>query len=76
MSIIRNNLDLCKHSNTDFSSEFCKISKNSFLCRTPPTAASGLKSNINNANLDKKKLFLYFGNSHVNQTNKNLFIYC
>ena len=32
-------------------------------------AASGLKSNISNANLNKKKLFLYFDNSHANQTN-------
>ena len=34
-------------------------------------AASELKSNISNANLDKikKRLFLYFDNSHTNQTN-------
>ena len=33
-------------------------------------AASELKSNISNANLDKikKKLFLYFDTSHANQT--------
>ena len=34
-------------------------------------AASELKSNISNVNLDKskKKLYLYFDNSHGNQTN-------
>ena len=34
-------------------------------------AASELKSNISNVNLNKikKKLFLYFDNSHANQTN-------
>ena len=34
-------------------------------------AASKLKSNISNANLNKskKKLFLYFDDSHTNQTN-------
>ena len=34
-------------------------------------AASELKSNVSNANLDKnkKKLFLYFDASHANQTN-------
>ena len=39
-------------------------------------AASQLKSNTSNANLDKnkKKLFLYFDTSHVNQTN-NFFSY-
>ena len=39
-------------------------------------AASELKSNISNANLDKnkKKLFLYFSTSHVNQAN-NFFSY-
>ena len=33
-------------------------------------AASGHKSNISNANLNKKKkkLFLYFDNSHANKT--------
>ena len=33
-------------------------------------ALSELKSSINNANLDKnkKKLFLYFDNSHANQS--------
>ena len=46
-------------------------------------AASELKSNINNVNLNKskKKLLLYFDNSHANQTNttnKNMifFIHC
>ena len=54
-----------------FSCEYCKISKNSILCRTPLVTASGLKSNISNPNLNKnkKKLFLYFNNSHTNQTN-------
>ena len=39
--------------------------------RTPLVAASELESNISNANLNKnkKKLFLYFDNSHANQTN-------
>ena len=34
-------------------------------------AASELKSNISNANLNKskKKLYLYFDDSHANQTN-------
>ena len=34
-------------------------------------AASELKSNISNVNLykSKKELFLYFDNSHANQTN-------
>ena len=34
-------------------------------------AASELKPNISNVNLskDKKKLYLYFDNSHGNQTN-------
>ena len=45
-------------------------------------AASELISNISNANLNKskKELFLYFDNSHTNQTNttKNIafFINC
>ena len=54
-----------------FSCEYCKISKNSFLYRTPLLAASGLKSNISNTNLNKskKKLSLYFDNSQANQTN-------
>ena len=42
-------------------------------------AASGLKSNISNANLNKnkKKLFLYFDNNHANQTNttKNIYFF-
>ena len=40
-------------------------------------AASELKANISNANLDKNKnkLFLYFGTSHANQTNKKYFSY-
>ena len=42
-------------------------------------AASELKSNISNVNLNKskKKLFLYFDNSHANQTNttKNTYFY-
>ena len=39
--------------------------------RVPLVAASELKYNICNANLDKnkKKLFLYFDTSHANQTN-------
>ena len=53
------------------SSEYCNFSKNSFFYRTPLVAASELKSNISNAgvNKNKKKLFLYFDNSHENQTN-------
>ena len=37
-------------------------------------AASELKSNVSNANLDKneKKLFLYIDTSHGNQTNNNI----
>ena len=43
-------------------------------------AASELKSNISNVNLNKSrnKLFLYFDNSHANQTNtttKIIFLY-
>ena len=51
--------------------EYCNISENSFFYRTPLVAASELKSNISNANLDKikKRPFLYFDNSHTNQTN-------
>ena len=52
-----------------FSCEYCKISKNSLFYRTPPVAASELKSNISNVNLkSKNKLFLCFHNSHANQT--------
>ena len=44
--------------------------KTVFLYRTPPVAASELKSSISNANLDKnEKLFLYLDASHANQTN-------
>ena len=52
------------------SCKYCKIYKNSFLHRTSLVALSGLKSNISNANLNKneKQLFLYFDNSHTNQT--------
>ena len=42
-------------------------------------AASELKSNISNVNLNKskKKLFLYFDNSHANQnTTKKIFFLC
>ena len=40
-----------------------------FFYRTPLVAASEVKSNISNANLDKnkKKLLLYFDTSHANQ---------
>ena len=40
-------------------------------------AAFELKSNINNVNLDKSKknLFLYFDNSHSNETNTTKKIY-
>ena len=45
--------------------------------KIPLVAASKLKSNICNANLDKnkKKLFLYFDTSYANQTNKHFFIH-
>ena len=44
--------------------------KTDFLYRTPPAAASELKSSISNANLDKnEKLFLYLDARHTNQTN-------
>ena len=50
--------------------------KTAFLHRTPPVAASELKSSISNANLDKnEKLFLYLDASHANQTN-NFLIHC
>ena len=41
------------------------------LYRTCLVAASELKSNVSNTNLhkNKQKLFLYFHNSHANQTN-------
>ena len=62
------------------SREYCKISKNSFFCRTPLMAASGLKSNVSNVNLNqsKKKLFLYFDDSHANWTNtaKKIWFFC
>ena len=62
------------------SCEYCKISKNSFFYGTPLMAAAKLKTNISNVNLNKnkKKLFLYFDNSHANQTNttkKMTFLY-
>ena len=42
-----------------------------FFYKIPLVAPSELKSHISNASLDKnkKKLFLYFDNSHANQTN-------
>ena len=52
-----------------FSSEYYKISENSFIYGTPQWLL--LYSYISNANLNKKtkkKLFLYFDNSHTNQT--------
>ena len=41
------------------------------LYRTPLVATSELKSNVSNTDLhkNKQKLFLYFHNSHTNQTN-------
>ena len=50
---------------------YCKISESSFSCRKPLVVASGLESNISNANLNKnkKKLFLYLHNSLANQRN-------
>ena len=57
--------------------------RTAFFYRTPPVAASELKSNISNANLNKnqKKLFLYFDYRHANETNtakkgKIFLIYC
>ena len=47
-----------------FSHEYCKTSINRFLYRTPLVAASGL---IVNLNKNKKKLLLYFDNSHTKQ---------
>ena len=57
------------------NSEYCNIS-NRFFYRTTLVAASELKYNISNPNLNKnkKKLFLYFNNSHTNQT-KDYFIH-
>ena len=54
-----------------FFCKYCKISQNNFFYRTPLVAASELKPNTSNVNLNKskKKLFLYFDNSHANQTN-------
>ena len=56
-----------------FSYEYNKISKNSFLYRTPRWLL--LDSNISNANLNKKqkKLFLYFDNIYQYMT---FFIHC
>ena len=52
------------------------VLKTTFLKKTHLVAASKLKSNISNENLDKnkKKLFLYFHTSYANQTN-NFFSY-
>ena len=60
-----------------FSYEYCKISKDNFFYRTPLVAASELKSNISDVNLNesKKKLFFYFDNSHTNQTNTTMKIW-
>ena len=57
------------------NNEYCNISQSSFFYRTPLVAASEVKSNISNANLDKnkKKLLLYFDTSHANQ-NKYFFL--
>ena len=54
-----------------FFCEYCKISESSFSCRKPLVVASGLESNISNANLNKnkKKLFLHLHNSLANQRN-------
>ena len=57
------------------NNEYCNISQSSFFYRTLLVAASEVKSNISNANLDKnkKKLLLYFDTSHANQ-NKYFFL--
>ena len=49
--------------------------RKAFFYRTPLLAASELKSNISNSNLEKneKKLSLYFNNSHPNQSNNFFF---
>ena len=54
---------LKRDSNTGASCEYCKTQ--------PLISASELKSDISKENLkkSKKKLFLYFDNSHANQTN-------
>ena len=54
-----------------FPENIAKFLKTNFFYRTPLKAASELKSNISNVilNKSKKKLFLYFDNSHANQTN-------
>ena len=48
-----------------------KFLKTAFFIEHLLVAASELKSNVSNANLhkSKKKLLLYFDNSHANQTN-------
>ena len=48
-----------------------KFLRAAFFYKTPLMAASELKSNISNVNLNKskKKLFSYFDNSHTNQIN-------
>ena len=74
-------LFLQKETSTQvFFFEYCKIFKNSFFYRKPLMAAFELKSNISKENLNKskKKLSLYFDDSHRNQTNttkKMLFFY-
>ena len=54
-----------------YSCEYYKISKRTFLHRTPLVVASENKPNISNTNLNKnqKMLFLYFDNSHAKRTN-------
>ena len=54
-----------------FPVNISKILRTAFFYGTPLIAASELKSNISNVNLNKskKKLFVYFDNSHANQTN-------